>query len=135
MGTGLKATCTCGYETEASIGSSRAGHGKVFRFPHFCNDCQTVGSVDVLSELPACNKCGSKNITSYETNTKRVPNRLLERLGRDFLRKRGYHLRQEELDPTYCCVLEKTFIMLRGHNYCPECQTSSLTFYPEIYFD
>jgi Zn finger protein HypA/HybF involved in hydrogenase expression len=135
MGTGLKATCTCGYEAEASIGSSRAGHGKIFRFPHFCNDCQTAGSVDTLSERPACNNCGSTNVTSYETNTKLVPNRLLERLGRDFLRKRGYHLQQEELDPSYCYVLEKTFIMLRWHNHCPKCQTNNLTFYPYIYFD
>lgn len=135
MGTGVKATCTCSYNAEATIGSSRAGHGKIFRFPHFCNDCQTVVSVDVLSELPACNACGSINVTSYETNTKRVPNRLLERLGREFLRKRGYHLQHEELDPSYCYVLEKTFVMLRWHNHCPKCQINNLSFYPYIYFD
>ena len=135
MGTGLKSKCTCGYEAEASIGSSRAGHGKVFRFPHLCTDCQTVGSIDVLSECHACNNCGSINVISYETKTKRVPNRLLERLGREFLRKRGYHLQQEELDPSYCYVLEKMFVMLRWHNHCPKCQTNNLTFYPYIYFD
>lgn len=135
MGTGLKSTCTCGYEAEASIGSSRAGHGKVFRFPHFCIDCQTVASVDMLTELPACDKCGSTNVTSYETNTRRVPNRLLERLDKEFLRKRGYHLQQEELDPTYCYVLGKTFVMLRWHNHCPKCQVSNLSFNPYIYFD
>jgi predicted Zn-ribbon and HTH transcriptional regulator len=135
MGTGLKATCTCGHEAEASIGSSRAGHGKVFRFPHFCNDCKNVGSVDVLSERSACDKCGSTNVTSYETNTKRVPNRLLERLDREFLRKRGYHLQQEELDPTYCYVLGKTFVMLRSLNNCPKCNSNNLIFSPYIYFD
>ena len=135
MGTGLKGTCTCGYEAEASIGSSRAGHGKVFRFPHFCNDCQTVGSVDVLSERPACDNCESTNVTSYEANTKLVPNRLLEKLGIDFLHKRGYHSRQEELDPSYCEKLKRTLVLLRWWNYCPKCQTTNLTFYPYIYFD
>jgi Zn finger protein HypA/HybF involved in hydrogenase expression len=135
MGTGLKATCSCNYAAEASIGSSRAEHGKVFRFPHVCNDCQTVGSVDVLSEDPACDKCGSTNVTSYETKTKLVPNRLLEKLGKDFLRKRGFHLQQEELDPSYCYVLEKTFTLLKWNNQCPKCKENELTFFPYIYFD
>ena len=135
MGTGLKATCACGYESEASIGSSRAGHGKIFNFPHFCVDCQTVGSVDVLSASPACNHCGSSNVTSYETNTTRVPNRLLERLGKEFLRKCGYHLQQEELDLTYCFILERTLVMLRWDNSCPKCNSKTLAFSPFIYFD
>ncbi len=91
--------------------------------------------VDVLSNIACCNKCASSNVTSYEAKTKLVPNRLLERLGREFLRKRGYHLQQEELDPSYCYVLEKTFVMLRWYNHCPKCQTNNLTFYPYIYFD
>lgn len=135
MGTGLKASCKCGYEDESIIGSTRAKHGKAFDFPHYCNDCNSVTRVDLLSEAPCCNVCGSKNITSYETTTKIIPNPLLERLGRDFLLKRGYHMGREELDPTYCDVQKKTFVMLRWHNYCPNCQTNNLTFYPYIYFD
>lgn len=85
MGTGLKATCTCGYEDESIIGSTRAEHGKEFHFPHMCLDCKTVTRADTLADEPSCNKCGSTNITSYETTTKIVQNPLLERLGRDFL--------------------------------------------------
>jgi Zn finger protein HypA/HybF involved in hydrogenase expression len=135
MGTGLKATCSCGYEDESIIGSTRAKHGKVFDFPHFCSDCNSVTRVDVLSDTPCCNKCGSSNVTSYEAKTKHVPNRLFEKLGIEFLHKRGYHTRQEELDPSYCYVLEKTFVMLRWWNYCPRCKTHNMTFYPYIYFD
>jgi len=135
MASGLKATCVCNYEAMSIIGSSRAENGKVFDFPHYCNDCQSVTRADLLSFAPCCNECGSTNITSYETSTRRTPFSLLEKLGSKFLRNRGYHLLRDEVESTYCPHLEKTFVMLKEHNSCPKCKNKSLTFHSYIKLD
>lgn len=135
MGTEVIGKCNCGYEGTASIGSSRAQHGKKFYFPHYCNDCNQIVSVDTLSKVPSCRHCESTSLTSYEAKSKRVPNELLERLGEHFLHKRGYHHSSEELNPTYCYVQNKTYVMLRRHNHCPRCNGNELMFFMGMLYD
>jgi RNA polymerase subunit RPABC4/transcription elongation factor Spt4 len=110
-------------------------HGKTFSFPHYCNDCHQIGGIDTLAELSVCRHCGSASLTSYEAKSKKVPNQLLERLGANILHKRGYHLTEEELSPTYCYVQKKRYVLLRKGNYCPSCRGSELTFFIGMLYD
>jgi hypothetical protein len=135
MGTEVICKCSCGYQGSAAIGSSRAMHGKQFSFPHYCNDCHQVVSIDTLAEASTCRHCGGTSLTSYEAQTKQVPNPLLEKLGASILHKRGYHLSEEELSPTYCYVQEKTYVLLRWNNHCPQCNGNKLMFRMGMLYD
>ncbi len=135
MGTEVIGKCACGYEGSASIGSSRAMHGKMFSFPHYCKDCNQISSANMLAETQMCRHCGSTNLESYEAKTKKVPNELLEKLGATILHKRGYHLSEEELSPTYCYVQNKTYVMRRWYNHCPCCGDSKLAFHMGMLYD
>lgn len=133
MGAEVIGKCSCGYEGSASIGSTRAMHGKAFSFPHYCNDCHQFTSADVLAKTQICRHCGSANLESYEAKSKKVPHKLLEKIGSHILHKRGYHLSEEELSPTYCYVRNKTYVMLRWHNRCSVCHQNNLGFHLERY--
>lgn len=135
MGTEVIGKCKCGYEGSAAIGSSRAMHGKKFSFPHYCKDCNRINSADMLAETQKCHHCGSTHLESYEAKSKRVPNELLEKLGAKILHKRGYHLSEEELSPTYCYVKNKTYVLLRWHNHCPSCEGNELAFRLGMLYD
>lgn len=68
MGIGFKVTCMFSIEREANICSRRAKHSKIFRLPHFRNECQTIASVDVHSKIPVYFVRGCTNFKSYEIN-------------------------------------------------------------------
>jgi hypothetical protein len=135
MGTEVIGKCKCGYEGSAGIGSSRAMHGKKFSFPCYCKDCHQITSADMLAETQTCRHCDSTSLVSYETKSIKVPNELLEKLGSAILHKRGYHLSEEELSPTYCYVQNKTYVMLRWGNHCPNCDGNELAFRMGILYD
>lgn len=89
----------------------------------------------MLAESQTCRHCGSTHLESYEAKTKKVQNELLEKLGARILHKRGYHLSEEEISPTYCYVQNKTYVMRRWHNHCPSCGGNELTFHMGMLFD
>jgi rRNA maturation endonuclease Nob1 len=135
MGTGLKTYCACGYETMTITGSSRAQHGKVFKFPHLCRSCKTAVSVDLLAEPLCCPDCGSFEVETYAAKSKLTTDKLICLLGKDLLAKRGYHTREDQFSDDYCYVLEKHFQILREGNECPRCGCLGLKFLSEIMFD
>ena len=135
MGTEVIGKCGCGYEARASIGSSRAQHGKVFYFPHFCEGCNQIVSVDTLSESPTCRHCGGTSLVSYEAKSTKVANPLLERLDANTLHSRGHHLSSEELSPSFCFKQNKTYVLLRKRNHCPKCSGNELSFVMGMLYD
>lgn len=135
MGTTLKTYCKCGYETVTVSGSSRANHGKVFKFPHLCRNCNNAVSVDLLAQTACCPLCDSTDIESYAAKTVLTTNKLLCLLGHEILSKRGYHVREEEFSDDFCYVLDKHLVLLRKGNECPSCHESTLQFFTEMMFD
>lgn len=135
MGTGLKTYCRCGYDTMTVSGSSRAQHGKVFKFPHLCRQCKLAVSIDLLADHFCCPDCGSSDVESYATKSKLTTNKLLCLLGKEILTKRGYHTREDQFSDDFCYVLNEHFVILRDGNECPSCGEKSLRFFSEIMFD
>jgi RNA polymerase subunit RPABC4/transcription elongation factor Spt4 len=135
MGTGLKTYCRCGYDTMTVSGSSRAQHGKVFKFPHLCRQCKSAVSIDLLAEHVCCPDCGSSDVESYATKSKLITNELLSSLGKELLSKRGYHTREDQFSNDFCYVLNEHFVILRDGNECPACGEKSLRFFSSIMFD
>ncbi len=116
-------------------GSSRAQHGKVFKFPHLCRHCKKAVSVDLLADNICCPDCGSADVESYATKSKLVTNDLLGSLGKEILSKRGYHTREDQFSNDFCFVLNEHFVILREGNECPACGEKSLRFFSSIMFD
>lgn len=135
MGTGLKTYCRCGYDTMTVSGSSRAEHGKSFKFPHICRHCKEAVSVDLLAKHVCCPECGSADIETYAAKSKLTTNKLFRQLGKEILSKRGYHTREDQFSDDFCYVLKAHFVILRYGNECPSCGDSSLHFLSEIMFD
>ena len=129
MGRELLGYCKCGYEKEVCIGGGFSG--KSFEFPHYCESCNSLTSVDVLKKRPKCTECGSKDIKSYEAITKELPKDV--RLP-SFLTE-GYHKREDVQMEDSCHQLDKTFVLLKGNHYCPRCKENSLMFQITYFFD
>lgn len=136
MGKELTGTCSCGYGKKVYIASGRAEHGKVFNYPHFCESCDSLISVDVLSESQICTECGSDDVHSYAAPTKTLSYKsLLNRLPTEVLRAAGYHRSEVVQEETFCYPLKKRFVFLRGDHFCPKCKNQSMRFFTSMLYD
>jgi predicted RNA-binding Zn-ribbon protein involved in translation (DUF1610 family) len=136
MGTELTGRCKCGCEGKVYIASGRANHGKVFSYPHYCDACNSLISIDMLGSSQGCPNCGSKDIHSYQAATKTLSyDSLLNRLPTDLLRKAGYHRASEVHDESFCYPIKKHFPLLRGFHHCPQCKDQSMAFFTSMLFD
>jgi len=136
LGKELTGKCDCGYSSKVYIASGRALHGKVFNFPHYCDSCNSLTSVDVLSQPLICKECGSTEIHSYAALTKTLSyNSLLTRLPTKVLKTAGYHTSDVVLEETFCHPLKKTFVFLRGDHHCPKCKQNSMRFFTSMLYD
>lgn len=133
MGEVVKAKCSCGYEEEAVIGAGRFDFKEVCKFPHFCNSCNRVTSVDIFKEVYECKHCNGADVHSYESITKVVKYNFLERFSDETLTKYGYHRRSQEYTSWYGRT--KNHVLMRGKHYCPNCKESNLTFKITMMFD
>ena len=143
MGNSLKATCSCGFESRAAIGSSRREHGIVFRFPHHCKSCQALVNVDMLKAPLVCPTCASDQITCCGWAIPSPPKP-----------HRSWYQRLFGLSPPeppepvvapdpedtvaspYCYNLQTTFVLTAEGNQCPKCDATSLRFErPDMFFD
>jgi len=141
MGTTLEARCRCGYIESAMVASGRREHGKVFYYPHACEDCQSVVSVDILKSPMACPKCGGSNITSYGVEIKELPfgrwNLFKSWLSGDTKR----HAEQKKAvyrktsDSSYCYRTHTTYVIPTDPATCPVCREKSLVFESILLFD
>jgi len=67
MGSAYAAACKCGYKApECPISSTRAQHGRQWWYPHACDTCRAVVSIDLLSDNRACPHCGNEDVVSFE---------------------------------------------------------------------
>ena len=130
MGRELLGYCKCGYEKEVCIGGGFSG--KSFEFPHYCESCNSLTSVDVLKKKPKCTECGSKDIKSYEAITKELPDDVS---GLPYFMMKDYHKREDVQVENFCHQLDKTFVLLKGNHYCPRCKENSLIFKTTVYCD
>ena len=130
MGRELLGYCKCGYEKEVCIGGGFSG--KSFEFPHYCESCNSLTSVNVLKKKPKCTECGSKDIKSYEAITKELPDDVS---GLPYFMMKDYHKREDVQVENFCHQLDKTFVLLKGNHYCPRCKENSLMFHITWFFD
>lgn len=135
MGTGLKAHCVCGYDGSASVGSTRAGHGKFFWYPHRCSNCRAVVVADLLAEKVVCPQCGSVDIAIYEASTKRCGESLARLLGPRWMKALRLHKGFDEAAVAYCFRLDKTFYLMKTGNTCPVCLQDAMQFTLDCQFD
>lgn len=135
MGEGLKAQCSCGYEGYGTVGSTRATSGKVFRFPHHCNQCKAVVSPDLLAENVCCPKCGSKDMGTYEATSKRCTELFGRLLGPKWRKRQGLHLQFEEASDASCYQLKRDLCVMKQGNYCPQCRQNTMQFWLDCQFD
>jgi hypothetical protein len=133
MGEVVSSTCICGYEAEAVIGAGRLDFKEVCKFPHYCDSCNQVTSIDIFKTKRTCNNCKSQAVHSYEANTKRVPYEFLEKISDETLKKYGYHKRHHEY--TSWCGKEKSHVILHGTHHCPSCKKNTLQFKIKLMFD
>jgi hypothetical protein len=133
MGEVVTATCTCGYKENAAIGAGRSDFKVVCKFPHFCNSCSQVTSVDIFKSEHVCKHCGSYDVHSYESSTKVTPYKFMERFSDEILKKYGYHRKSYEYTSWYGTT--KNHVLMRGKHYCPNCKCNSLQFQITMMFD
>ena len=143
MGNSLKATCPCGFEGRATIGSSRIEHGIVFRFPHQCKTCQALVNVDMLKASLVCPTCVSDQIKRYGLAIPHLPKPHRNWYQRLFGRKPPEPPQpvaepdpEDTVSSSYCYRLQTTFVLTAEGNQCPKCDATSLRFErPDMYFD
>jgi len=136
MGTQLTGQCNCGYEANVYIASGRSQHGKVFKYPHHCDACNSLTSIDMLSSDCKCAECGSDQIHSYAASTKTLSYKsLLNRLPTEVLKTAGYHRSDVVHEETFCFPLKKTFVFLRADHYCPKCKNNTMRFFTSMLYD
>ena len=140
MGSTVIAHCSCGYEGSATIASGRRDHGKVFYYPHCCEDCNAVVSIDILKPEQSCPTCRGSRLTSYGISIKELPYGRWERfkawLKGDF--QRHAKLTQTlkfKSDATYCYITHTTYVLPVEPSSCPACKRHTLTFQHGVMFD
>lgn len=140
MGTSYIADCNCGYSDIVFTGSTRREHGHKFFYPHACNACSRIVSVDVLSTSKTCPKCGSDKVTlqgvmipdpppsrfeygSFLDDVQRLLSWALQLL--TGARKPAKVLWEDE---SYCFRTSATYALAKGAHECPKCRAQSLRF-------
>jgi predicted RNA-binding Zn-ribbon protein involved in translation (DUF1610 family) len=134
MASAYAAACKCGYKAEFPISSTRAQHGRQWWYPHACETCRAVVSIDLLSDNHSCPQCGNKDVVSFEEpQPPEIKPSFWERL-------RGNEPRVPEdlrnpISSSFCYVLRKTFILRKGNHRCPSCGNTALEFFRTGFFD
>jgi Zn finger protein HypA/HybF involved in hydrogenase expression len=135
VGTGFKAQCACGFAGEASVGSTRAMHGKRFWYPYMCSQCHDVVSPDMMADSLACPECGSAEITSYAAKSKRCKEPLARWLPPSWRKTLGMHHVDDEAGDTWCYPLDKPLYLMKSGNTCPACRQNNMRFSLSVQFD
>lgn len=135
MGSAYAAACKCGYKApECPISSTRAQHGRQWWYPHSCDTCRAVVSIDLLSDNHACPHCGNEDVVSFEEPQ---PPEVKQSFW-DRLRGKEPPIPENLQDPvssSFCYVLKKTFVLRKGKHRCPSCSDTELEFFRTGFFD
>ena len=135
MGSAYAAACKCGYKaSEFPISSTRAQHGRQWWYPHVCDRCRAVFSIDLLSDTHSCPQCGNEDVVSFEEPQPPV----VQQSFWDKLRGKEPPVPENLQDPVsslFCYVLKKTFVLRKGKHRCPSCGDTGLEFFRTGFFD
>jgi DNA-directed RNA polymerase subunit M/transcription elongation factor TFIIS len=129
MGHEFTGKCNCGLEKQVYIGSSRNDHGKKFDYPHFCNACNSLITVNILNEKTTCSHCGSNDVHSYAALTTTLPfDSEFNSRSDEQLARLGVHKSDLVAEKTYFPDLDKDLVLFKSKNFCPACKQNSLEF-------
>ena len=133
MGQVLRAICECGFNETATLGAGRGDFNRICKFPHYCKGCECLISIDIFKEQNNCSECGSEDIHSYESSTKRSKYKIFEKFSNSALKKLGLH---RLVDEQFCWFSNtESHAILSGNHYCPKCHVNSMNFITELIFD
>lgn len=111
MGSQVKATCQCGYETSILIGGGLKNHTTTCYFPCLCDNCHNIVQVNLLAETTSCPQCQAPNPIPYDDT------RLIGSLGNRKVDQWNVQAR-----------LGRELILTDGKYRCPKCGGMSLEF-------
>lgn len=126
MGSSLIASCQCGYEKHVFLGAGRSNFETVCHFPHYCDDCKEVVSVDIFSDEIKCPNCKSTNVHTYEAKSKRIKDTFTDKMKAKLVGNKTYHSSEDEEFSWY--GRNKDHVILKGMHHCPSCEDESLEF-------
>jgi hypothetical protein len=141
MGVELITKCECGFQEIVTLGSSRRDHGKIFKVPHYCIDCSSAFSLDVLGNKSCCQKCEGKSIKPFGRSEKELPYSTFGKIAAWFNGDIKRHnklkksLKGNITESAYCYVNKSNYYIMSKLNYCPGCKSDSLKFYTHALFD
>lgn len=141
MGSLLSCKCSCGYKAEAWVATSRAGHGKYFRWPFLCSGCKQVVSVDVYAYPEHCPECQSSKITRYGLLIPDPPAggvaRILDAItaARRRYKRQMVRLYDSRVEMAFAGRDNVTYGLPRQDYECPRCGDLTLTFKLEALVD
>lgn len=128
MGISFTAVCKCRYRVEVPTTSSRSRHGKDWWWPHACDACGSVVSINLLSDAHGCPNCGSGKVASYEEPRPPAVKLTFWQKLKGYRPPKPENLR-DPLYSGYCGVQKKDFVIKRGKHHCPKCGETELQFY------
>ena len=110
MATEYIASCSCGYEADAFVGSTRMRFKTEDFYPALCEECNEVVSTNRLGAPSPCPKCGTARVVPYDSGSLHLDN---GRMGPDTRRM---------------ALVRKEMFLETEKFLCPECEQHSLKF-------
>jgi len=141
MGQSIKASCSCGYSTNAIVGGLRRSFLSACFFPFLCRDCDDIFEGDLYEYRNQCRACSGYNVVSYEDpalfqsqdeqqSVASTDVTTMRALAPDYFppaslleRARRFLMRQERVSSEGYTVQ----LVDKGY-YCPKCREHSLFF-------
>lgn len=128
----VHAKCKCSYEAEVFLGAVRSNYLESFKFPHTCQDCSKVVTVQMCCENPVCPSCGGTNLTSlgYEMpkQSTGVPGLIEKGLSKLRQDKTAASESREgrTLSETWNFCSQRSWALTEGPHACPSCEEKSM---------
>lgn len=121
------ARCACSYQAEVFLGSVRANYLHSFEFPHICEHCREVVSVQMCCKKPVCPSCGKQELISlgYEVPPQQTGLQSLIEKGSETLKERLAETRVSREGKTLIETLNfcshRSWALTEGPHPCPSC--------------
>lgn len=135
MGTGLLAQCSCGYETECTVGAGRRTFKTSMKFPHHCRSCHEVVDVQVYAEELKCPDCCCTDVESYRAKTTSDYGIKFKWFQKKFIDPDIYHSHDDEHHSWRSSKDNSDHVILRGKHPCPKCGKNEMQFHLDCMFD
>ncbi len=111
MGSEVMASCKCGLSENILIGGGMLTFTTTCLFPCYCDSCNNVVEVNLLSEDKECPHCRSKAIISYDDPS------MIKSAGDNIVA--SWNMEQK---------IGRELIITNGSYLCPKCKKPNLKF-------